>query len=148
MWRWSLNRFDMVLIRTVFSTYVEVILCPEWFFTAAWSILHVCGGDPSILFYCPICPEYSPRMWRWSSVDTWGNKAMGVFSTYVEVIPNNSALCGSILSILHVCGGDPEDKKLRFQQSLYSPRMWRWSCKSSSLMPFTPVFSTYVEVIL
>ena len=51
-----------------------------------------------------------------------------VFSTYVEVILFRLGIQAVLISILHVCGGDPN--------SLIEPRYK------------TNVFSTYVEVIL
>ena len=51
-----------------------------------------------------------------------------VFSTYVEVIPPVQNFTPTLISILHVCGGDPQ-----FDHNVY-----KWK----------EVFSTYVEVIL
>ena len=71
-----------------------------------------------------------------------------VFSTYVEVIPKWINHVNVNLSILHVCGGDPSDKTLTKSSSMYSPRMWRWSCQCLKSTLSYLVFSTYVEVIL
>ena len=50
-------------------------------------ILHVCGGDPYDF------TEFINQLY--------------VFSTYVEVIPENDYVEGVAICILHVCGGDP-----------------------------------------
>ena len=48
-----------------------------------------------------------------------------VFSTYVEVIPQQSLALTQGLRILHVCGGDPVENGKVVLKNLYSPRMWR-----------------------
>ena len=87
-------------------------------------------------------------MWRWSL--WWPEKEVFVcvFSTYVEVIlipVSGSAYCSSIL---HVCGGDPLQDGKSYDQDMYSPRMWRWSCLRRTTSQYHWGFSTYVEVIL
>ena len=52
------------------------------------------------------------------------------------------------MSILHVCGGDPNVVGHIHTAISYSPRMWRWSRQSQTNQTFDRVFSTYVEVIL
>ena len=50
MWRWSSSNADNRFLRSVFSTYVEVIpsfTVPD---PAQTGILHVCGGDPQALY--------------------------------------------------------------------------------------------------
>ena len=66
MWRWSRHFFRAIIFISVFSTYVEVILLllPQSFLI--FSILHVCGGDPTIKASNSLKSLYSPRMWRWS----------------------------------------------------------------------------------
>ena len=49
----------------------------------------------------------------------------GVFSTYVEVILNDTHVVNDDNGILHVCGGDPESLPVGRIASEYSPRMWR-----------------------
>ena len=77
-------------------------------------------------------------------------------------------LGSTLVSILHVCGGDPcawpvprwinlvfstyvevilESKDFLSNLAGYSPRMWRWSWLSNRQPRHVPVFSTYVEVI-
>ena len=51
-------------IPDVFSTYVEVILNLKRYLPARYSILHVCGGDPSVSLEDISTSLYSPRMWR------------------------------------------------------------------------------------
>ena len=71
-----------------------------------------------------------------------------VFSTYVEVILMNDLEKAEALSILHVCGGDPNSTVNIKEYFRYSPRMWRWSPDTNNDFLMTFVFSTYVEVIL
>ena len=52
------------------------------------------------------------------------------------------------ISILHVCGGDPQVTDYGTKFAAYSPRMWRWSYGTSQQKIAEGVFSTYVEVIL
>ena len=92
--------------------------------------------------------EYSPRMWRWSQASTSWTCRSFVFSTYVEVIPNKKIANLYQISILHVCGGDPNGGVNKFTPLAYSPRMWRWSLFLERLLSDLNVFSTYVEVIL
>ena len=147
MWRWSLIRPWCSCLNSVFSTYVEVILSFE---PASWSklsILHVCGGDPGHGRKSWVKLLYSPRMWRWSFFQLARMHDKMVFSTYVEVIPNSTNSTNYCTSILHVCGGDPiVSLKVSFN-SLYSPRMWRWSLAKMIGELTSDVFSTYVEVI-
>ena len=148
MWRWSLSQAFFMPPQKVFSTYVEVILFKTEAFTICLCILHVCGGDPEWQSYSISAFQYSPRMWRWSSLADQGILGIEVFSTYVEVILRLVKLCLASWSILHVCGGDPMNSTARSFTILYSPRMWRWSCYWSIWWFKECVFSTYVEVIL
>ena len=52
------------------------------------------------------------------------------------------------LSILHVCGDDPQVQLYYEDELVYSPRMWRWSHKFMDKFTMILVFSTYVEMIL
>ena len=148
MWRWSLSQAFFMPPQKVFSTYVEVILFKTEAFTICLCILHVCGGDPEWQSYSISAFQYSPRMWRWSSLADQGILGIEVFSTYVEVILSATGQREPARGILHVCGGDPAFKASASLPVGYSPRMWRWSWYISEV-PITPaVFSTYVEVIL
>ena len=91
--------------------------------------------------------KYSPRMWRWSSTVPLTVIVWIVFSTYVEVIPQNDPWSILHSGILHVCGGDPQQSNFELNHFLYSPRMWRWSQLEGLEMNKFWVFSTYVEVI-
>ena len=112
------------------------------------SILHVCGGDPLLISRAKENDEYSPRMWRWSYNDLGHNEHHKVFSTYVEVIPFFKFISDFLISILHVCGGDPDRSGRCGCTTRYSPRMWRWSRHKLNHVYCLVVFSTYVEVIL
>ena len=148
MWRWSPYRNSQKVSLMVFSTYVEVILVKK-FGTCIWvGILHVCGGDPTLYPALAQTSMYSPRMWRWSHTWYINQVSPFVFSTYVEVILNQTNMQWHGSGILHVCGGDP--KMMTILSSLwgYSPRMWRWSLITGNKIGKVKVFSTYVEVIL
>ena len=86
-------------------------------------------------------------MWRWSKLINTPVMCSLVFSTYVEVIPKIKTTKFQYCSILHVCGGDPQDLYSKFDTKQYSPRMWRWSSVSWYWGTAKTVFSTYVEVI-
>ena len=127
---------------------MEVILFTCCLILYIKCILHVCGGDPKTYNFSLKSPQYSPRMWRWSSPMCSSSASCFVFSTYVEVIliitiKNFLSFC-----ILHVCGGDPWKMATTSLERLYSPRMWRWSLKKRDREGKKFVFSTYVEVIL
>ena len=134
--------------KMVFSTYVEVILRDCIKIWVMESILHVCGGDPIHHVFACKSWKYSPRMWRWSCYWNTKTRLYGVFSTYVEVILTLSRLVILMMSILHVCGGDPVYVPSRDKIQVYSPRMWRWSRIKRNVENVRWVFSTYVEVIL
>ena len=51
--------------------------------------------------------------------------SFSVFSTYVEVILEETKKLVSLMSILHVCGGDPKSVANMQNGQGYSPRMWR-----------------------
>ena len=148
MWRWSSSLIRPFGLLFVFSTYVEVILTMTWTTLLRSCVLHVCGGDPSmpikLRFNC-LC---SPRMWRWSQQSQLKQQSQLVFSTYVEVILRNERDENGNLSVLHVCGGDPNFVTSITSTRLCSPRMWRWSSKIFTKKLTGRVFSTYVEVIL
>ena len=50
MWRWSHAYDQAKQEKEVFSTYVEVILGFPLTTSNAYSILHVCGGDPWVIY--------------------------------------------------------------------------------------------------
>ena len=132
----------------VFSTYVEVILAAKSRRLTSAGFLHVCGGDPAGGVGYGRTAEFSPRMWRWSSCWYRFVHKESVFSTYVEVIPNDWGLWLFRTSFLHVCGGDPMTLVIQHWWSTFSPRMWRWSLTPVWSYGSISVFSTYVEVIL
>ena len=90
MWRWSWVWMELIFQAIVFSTYVEVILSVIIFNYLPYRVLHVCGGDPwqaVVHTYGIMC---SPRMWRWSYQTLTNLSWLSVFSTYVEVILQNT----------------------------------------------------------
>ena len=111
-------------------------------------ILHVCGGDPYDHVIISNNSEYSPRMWRWSSILSFCQLESTLFSTYVDLFSVRWYFIGCVSCILHVCGGDPTKTTVVFKSCLYSPRMWRWSSQFYVSYTKKSVFSTYVEVIL
>ena len=48
----------------MFSTYVEVILIAVNYDDFTLSVLHVCGGDPTMFYKHNRIFKCSPRMWR------------------------------------------------------------------------------------
>ena len=147
MWRWSRTHNFFIISSDVFSTYVEVIPSIPVNLLNVMGILHVCGGDP----WCGLNVDgnirYSPRMWRWSRQEQINGKPLPVFSTYVEVILRWSRNDWPCSGILHVCGGDPKYGVVPCNETMYSPRMWRWSSTNLREKINEKVFSTYVEVI-
>ena len=113
--------------KEVFSTYVEMILRKSNNWKSLNSILHVCGDDPISNWDITVNIEYSPRMWRWSLTWYISQSPITVFSTYVEMILVTFEQMVVILSILHVCGDDPNMITITSEALRYSPRMWRWS---------------------
>ena len=107
---------------------MEVILLPPVRWKTTFCFLHVCGGDLQKASCWHWLKEFSPRMWRWSSINHWWPYQRRVFSTYVEVIPVRVTATK--------------------QTRLFSPRMWRWSYIDQLAKDEKLVFSTYVEVIL
>ena len=129
MWRWSWINQSFYQLLYVFSTYVEVIPRLVSSSIDVDSFLHVCGGDPQMLFL-PQCKSlFSPRMWRWSSDCVAYSTAWFVFSTYVEVILLQDTSYWFGICFLHVCGGDPINVFIITISRKFSPRMWRWSWK-------------------
>ena len=147
VWRWSFACWSLIAACFVFSTGVEVILDRNLKYKLEAGILHVCGGDPDKRIGYILFRQYSPRVWRWSwtftKLITWGF----VFSTCVEVIPTSRLAPWKLLSILHVCGGDPDIKILGRMTAEYSPRVWRWSLLRYQRRSSISLFSTCVEVI-
>ena len=128
MWRWSYTFQTLTFQNLVFSTYVEVI--PKLLKRSCTisGFLHVCGGDPELIFNSFDHREFSPRMWRWSRYNSFLQQAHPVFSTYVEVILSFTTCRSRLMK--------------------FSPRMWRWSPGWAWHIAKQKVFSTYVEVIL
>ena len=76
--------------------------------------------------YIGICLLYSPRVWRWSLNGNSRWRTLQVFSTCVEVIPVLLLMLTLTESILHVCGGDPDNLGDIRSIKVYSPRVWRY----------------------
>ena len=127
MWRWSWVEQNFKDFDLVFSTYVEMILGQRFFASQKLCILHVCGDDPWVDDWETDIHQYSPRMWRWSSLISSNLEIVGVFSTYVEMILVAKWTPTRIICILHVCGDDPNSQVNQSINQVYSPRMWRWS---------------------
>ena len=169
MWRWSFLYCLTPIACKVFSTYVEMILCPLIKGFKPSSILHVCGDDPTRNL------EWRKKKMVFSTyveMILFGNTAVNivnsilhvcgddpksyfcseecrrVFSTYVEMIPIEYRTWTTNYSILHVCGDDPVSLLYHNNVFGYSPRMWRWSFCIDLSNSKCSVFSTYVEMIL
>ena len=147
VWRWSYASSINAPTLIVFSTCVEVIPHLGASLASRQSILHVCGGDPRYHLIIYNHKKYSPRVWRWSSKISDWSEIHGVFSTCVEVILIKTVDGTTSVSILHVCGGDPNWDGMTYLGFEYSPRVWRWSRWCDWRFGLDSVFSTCVEVI-
>ena len=107
MWGWSWTPIINGSSLLVFPMYVGVIPTTTLLSIRRWSIPHVCGGDPSYRAKLKWQRWYSPCMWGWSSSTTSPDLVLFVFPMYVGVILPKSAGVSRIISIPHVCGGDP-----------------------------------------
>ena len=63
---------------------MEVILWVKSSKKELRSILHVCGGDPTVIEDTKLSWKYSPRVWRCSYAEWRACHDYRVFSTYVE----------------------------------------------------------------
>ena len=124
----SLVHFPPLMLRSIFSTYVEVFLRPARAWFVVWYFLHVCGGVSQVIGSKPKAIRFSPRMWR-CFLGFVGRSYRGlIFSTYVEVFPTDRDAVIAQLDFLHVCGGV--------------------SHKTGEIEKRRVIFSTYVEVFL
>ena len=104
-----------------------------WSFKTVWplhtfgGIPHVCGGDPMILDLNNLLSPYSPCMWGWSRSSRRQCFWWCVFPMYVGVILSSMFIRLLVLSIPHVCGGDPDGITIYRKVDGYSPCMWGWS---------------------
>ena len=84
VWRWSYDDSKKSTTNSVFSTCVEVIPRKRFKKSTTSGILHVCGGDPTVIEDTKLSWKYSPRVWRCSYAEWRACHDYRVFSTYVE----------------------------------------------------------------
>ena len=125
MWRCFRPREGFGRIDKIFSTYVEVFLCPVVTKCLRCHFLHVCGGVSDAFALWCASKKFSPRMWRCFSIWVTDREEKRIFSTYVEVFLRRVSTSWLFRYFLHVCGGVSKEA-LRLKVSPgFSPRMWR-----------------------
>ena len=130
----------------IFSTYVEVFLLVISQLTIFVNFLHVCGGVSPPVERVVAVTEFSPRMWRcFHHFDRRGGHGK-IFSTYVEVFPENGFTSIMKKYFLHVCGGVFRCNEYHLEHHGFSPRMWRCFLDRLTTCITSTIFSTYVEV--
>ena len=89
----------------VFSTCVEVFLVEILPVCVTAGFLHVRGGVSRYTCLMRKSAEFSPRAWRCFQWLYLSVELGGVFSTCVEVFPDNQLIYTAIHGFLHVRGG-------------------------------------------
>ncbi len=109
----------------VFSTCVEVFLFKNVLEGIRGCFLHVRGGvsDMGSLQHRPT--RFSPRAWRCFRNKKQRKPKQQVFSTCVEVFPENRIRRHSRRRFLHVRGGVSPGRAERPGHRRFSPRAWR-----------------------
>ena len=87
-------------------------------------------------------------MWGWSWLALLSTLNWDVFPMYVGVIPSPTFTWSPILSVPHVCGGDPKFALCLITLHQCSPCMWGWSLLQGQIVVVKIVFPMYVGVIL
>ena len=124
-WRCFLNRLTKLGTTPVFSTSVEVFLTKARSAQTQACLLHVRGGVSICHLRFGNCKRSSPRPWRCFHVEVLPSECCSVFSTSVEVFPENRHFNSLILGLLHVRGGVSLILIQRNRSKESSPRPWR-----------------------
>ena len=104
MWRCFLLHRSCQEQECVFSTHVEMFLDARLQPHVRFSFLHACG-DVSPVFAVAFNNEtFSPRMWRCFYDCAALPAERKVFSTHVEMCPQNRLMRLQNLRFLHACG--------------------------------------------
>ncbi len=90
----------------------------------------------------------SPRPWRCFQVVRQGDEVELVFSTSVEVFPNDKSQPPQGFRLLHVRGGVSKFDSGGHNRAQSSPRPWRCFQDFAARAITAKVFSTSVEVFL
>lgn len=133
---------------SLFPTYVGVIQNGTSYKTRQIAVPHVCGGDPFKKLAGGYSADCSPRVWGWSSPKRLLRVSKALFPTGVGVIPWSCIKGGTLISVPHECGGDPQISSARLACQYYSPRMWGWSLLCHAHWVRHLLFPTYVGVVL
>ena len=148
MWRCFHNLLPLVVIKCIFSTYVEVFPFSSSHSYLLFNFLHVCGGVSGLVRALDQAWQFSPRMWRCFSIIMVSLIAFVIFSTYVEVFHLVLDRFVDRRDFLHVCGGVSIGQSAFCSSTLFSPRMWRCFSAIAGRRASCQIFSTYVEVFL
>ena len=132
----------------VFSTSVEVFPHIQGTHVADEGLLHVRGGVSFAGSAADGRPESSSRPWRCFYRPVIIESSLTVFSTSVEVFPDNPARSLASSSLLHVRGGVSFSARCQTSKGVSSPRPWRCFHGAMWLAFQGAVFSTSVEVFL
>ena len=138
---WTINRDSVPHVCggdpvTVWSFWLEKLCSPcmwgwSYNFSTSYknfaSVPHVCGGDPEVSTPRINISRCSPCMWGWSWLALLSTLNWDVFPMYVGVIPSPTFTWSPILSVPHVCGGDPKFALCLITLHQCSPCMWGWS---------------------
>ena len=132
----------------VFSTHVEVFPKCTIFETKQNRFLHARGGVSTVLLWVLCLSWFSPRTWRCFRCYGLCEGLYQVFSTHVEVFPEDKKFLTSKVSFLHARGGVSRLRTLNCLTVKFSPRTWRCFRHRLLCLHRQGVFSTHVEVFL
>ena len=104
MWRCFLCRRIYSEKVIVFSTHVEMFLIQAVILSMLVCFLHACGDVSIRLEALCLLLQFSPRMWRCFLLQRRQGGPCDVFSTHVEMFPQNRLMRLQNLRFLHACG--------------------------------------------
>ena len=109
----------------VFSTYVEVFPICRLRTLNRLSFLHIRGGVSVVPVVLPVVSRFSPHTWRCFLQMLINPNQLEVFSTYVEVFPQQKLLLRDESGFLHIRGGVSEWFRDENLIDSFSPHTWR-----------------------
>ena len=127
---------------------MEVFPPPRFVVEFVYSLLHVRGGVSFAGSAADGRPESSSRPWRCFYRPVIIESSLTVFSTSVEVFPDNPARSLASSSLFHVRGGVSFSARCQTSKGVSSPRPWRCFSVQDASHGVNLVFSTSVEVFL
>ena len=136
------------VVRSIFSTHVEVFLMLIQKTIIILDLLHARGGVSlkDIVFLSEL--KSSPRTWRCFLCSAICRRCAGIFSTHVEVFLKHEVYIRDAFDLLHARGGVSCSCVNFSSQRRSSPRTWRCFPIVGLLPEPTGIFSTHVEVFL